>query len=151
MYSDGAAWPNDADTTQRRSFHAHITPILHISPPFHLHFTPFSPPFHPHFTPISRELTCISRVHLGPPPCPFAFQQVTGSSQSGAGDVGNALPPAVFRSGSDVDTQIKLAAIQMAVTDDVDANLRTVLRLLDRAASERPQLVVLPELCNHLS
>jgi nitrilase len=46
---------------------------------------------------------------------------------------------------------VRVAAVQMATGTDVDANLATCLRMLDRAAKERPALVVLPEFANHLS
>lgn len=47
--------------------------------------------------------------------------------------------------------KVRVAAVQLAVGVDVDANLRTCLRLIDEAARSQPQLVVLPEFCNHLS
>ena len=40
---------------------------------------------------------------------------------------------------------------QFGVGSDVDANLNTCLRMLDQAAAARPDLVVLPEFCNHSS
>jgi predicted amidohydrolase len=46
---------------------------------------------------------------------------------------------------------IRVAAVQLAVTDDVNANLDTCLRLIDEAASHHPELIVLPEFCNHLA
>ncbi|MFV8784222.1 nitrilase-related carbon-nitrogen hydrolase [Microbulbifer sp. SA54] len=46
---------------------------------------------------------------------------------------------------------IRVAAAQFHVGTDVDKNLGTVLRMLDRAAEVHPDLVVLPEFCNHLS
>jgi predicted amidohydrolase len=46
----------------------------------------------------------------------------------------------------------RVAALQLATTDDVDENLATCLRLIDRAAVEHaPELMVLPEFCNHIS
>lgn len=46
---------------------------------------------------------------------------------------------------------IRVAATQMAAGTDVDQNLQTCLRVLDKAAEHKPDLVVLPEFCNHLS
>ena len=37
------------------------------------------------------------------------------------------------------------------MTEDVEANLATCLRMIDRAAAERAEVVVLPEFCNHVS
>lgn len=48
-------------------------------------------------------------------------------------------------------TTLRVAAAQFATGTDVDANLATVLRMLDQAAATGAQLVVLPEFCNHLS
>jgi predicted amidohydrolase len=45
----------------------------------------------------------------------------------------------------------RVAAVQYAVTTDVDANLATALRLVDAAAVEGAQVVVLPEFGNHVS
>ena len=47
--------------------------------------------------------------------------------------------------------KIRIAVAQFAVGADVDENLGVCLRNLDRAAQERPDLVVLPEFCNHAS
>lgn len=46
---------------------------------------------------------------------------------------------------------VRVAAVQFAVGDDLDANLATCLRLIDRAAEHRPHLLVLPEFVNHLA
>ncbi|WP_243057061.1 carbon-nitrogen hydrolase family protein [Nocardioides sp. SR21] len=46
---------------------------------------------------------------------------------------------------------LRVAAVQFAVTEDVDENLATCLRMTDRAAAEGAQVVVLPEFCNHVS
>ncbi|MBB5210146.1 nitrilase-related carbon-nitrogen hydrolase [Microbulbifer hydrolyticus] len=46
---------------------------------------------------------------------------------------------------------IRVAAAQFHVGTDVDTNLATVLRMLDEAAAVSPDLIVLPEFCNHLS
>ena len=46
---------------------------------------------------------------------------------------------------------VRMAAVQFAVTEDVEANLATCLRMIDRAAAEDAQVVVLPEFCNHVS
>jgi predicted amidohydrolase len=45
---------------------------------------------------------------------------------------------------------MRVAAVQMAVTDDKDANLETADRLVDDAARQGGRLVVLPELFNLL-
>ncbi len=47
--------------------------------------------------------------------------------------------------------KVRVAAVQFAAGSDVEANLATCLRMLDLAAKERPDLVVLPEFANHLS
>jgi predicted amidohydrolase len=46
---------------------------------------------------------------------------------------------------------VRVAAVQFAVGQDVSANLASCLRMIDQAAAERADLVVLPEFCNHLS
>lgn len=46
---------------------------------------------------------------------------------------------------------VRVAAVQYAVTEEVDDNLATALRMTDRAAAEGAQVVVLPEFCNHVS
>ena len=46
---------------------------------------------------------------------------------------------------------IRAAAVQLAVTNDVAANLATCCRLIDEAAQRRPHIVTLPEFCNHLA
>ena len=46
---------------------------------------------------------------------------------------------------------MRVAVAQFGVGPDVDANLDTCLRMLDEAAAVRPDLVVLPEFCNHAS
>ena len=46
---------------------------------------------------------------------------------------------------------LRVAAAQFAVGTDVDANLAACVRMLDAAAAEGADLVVLPEVCNHLS
>ena len=46
---------------------------------------------------------------------------------------------------------MRVAAVQFAVTEDVEANLATCLRMIDRAAADGAQVVVLPEFCNHVS
>jgi predicted amidohydrolase len=47
--------------------------------------------------------------------------------------------------------KVRVAAIQCAIGTDVDQNLATCLRLLDKAAAGGAALAVLPEFCNHLS
>jgi predicted amidohydrolase len=46
---------------------------------------------------------------------------------------------------------VRVAAVQFAVTDDVAANLATCLRLIDCAAEQRPDVMVLPEFINHIA
>ncbi|MEM1113626.1 MAG: carbon-nitrogen hydrolase family protein [Pseudomonadota bacterium] len=46
---------------------------------------------------------------------------------------------------------IRVAAVQFHAGPDIDANLTTCLEWLDRATACEPDLVVLPEFCNHLS
>ena len=46
---------------------------------------------------------------------------------------------------------VRVAAVQFAVTEDVEANLATCLRMTDRAVADGAQVVVLPEFCNHVS
>lgn len=45
----------------------------------------------------------------------------------------------------------RVAAVQLAVTEDTEANLATCLRLIDEAAAQGAEVVVLPEFCNHVS
>ncbi|MEM7119350.1 MAG: carbon-nitrogen hydrolase family protein [Chloroflexota bacterium] len=47
--------------------------------------------------------------------------------------------------------KIRVAAAQLGVTDDVEQNLVACCRLLDEAAKVKPDLVVLPEFCNHVA
>ncbi|MEV0898832.1 nitrilase-related carbon-nitrogen hydrolase [Actinoplanes sp. NPDC049802] len=46
---------------------------------------------------------------------------------------------------------VRVAAAQIEAGQDVAANLAACLRVIDAAAEQRAQLVVLPEFCNHLS
>ena len=46
---------------------------------------------------------------------------------------------------------LRVAAVQFATGTDLDENLATCLRMLDVAAAEGAELVVMPEFCNHLS
>lgn len=46
---------------------------------------------------------------------------------------------------------LRVAAAQFHVGSDIEANLASCLRMLDAAAAEKPDVVVLPEFCNHLS
>ncbi|MEV0590716.1 nitrilase-related carbon-nitrogen hydrolase [Nonomuraea cavernae] len=46
---------------------------------------------------------------------------------------------------------VRVAAAQFDVGQDVDANLATCLRMIDSAAGQGAELIVLPEFCNHLS
>lgn len=52
---------------------------------------------------------------------------------------------------ANMKTLVRVAAAQFAVTTDIQANLQTCLRVIDEAAMHKPQLVVLPEFCNHLA
>jgi predicted amidohydrolase len=45
---------------------------------------------------------------------------------------------------------MRIAVVQFEVTDDVEANLQTCLRMIEQAQAEcDPDLIVLPEYCNH--
>ncbi|MFI6817516.1 carbon-nitrogen hydrolase family protein [Nonomuraea sp. NPDC050328] len=46
---------------------------------------------------------------------------------------------------------VRVAAVQYEVGTDIAANLATTLRLIDAAAAEGAELIVLPEFCHHLS
>jgi len=46
--------------------------------------------------------------------------------------------------------KIRVSAIQFAVTEDVDANLATILRMIDEAAQKKPDIIVTPEFINHI-
>jgi predicted amidohydrolase len=46
---------------------------------------------------------------------------------------------------------VRVAAAQFSNGTDVSENLATVLRMIDLAALEQPEVMVLPEFCNHLS
>lgn len=45
--------------------------------------------------------------------------------------------------------KIRVAALQCGAGDDVAANLATCLRMIDEAARHQPDVMVLPEFCNH--
>jgi predicted amidohydrolase len=45
---------------------------------------------------------------------------------------------------------IRVSAIQFAVTEDVNANLATALRMIDTAAQHKPHIIVTPEFINHI-
>ena len=49
------------------------------------------------------------------------------------------------------ESQIRVACAQFATGDDVEANLAACLRAIDNARQHQPDLLVLPEFCNHLS
>jgi predicted amidohydrolase len=49
------------------------------------------------------------------------------------------------------NSTVRVAAAQFFVGADIDANLATCLRMLDEAANCKPDIIVLPEFCNHLS
>ena len=45
---------------------------------------------------------------------------------------------------------MRVAVVQFEVTDNIEANLQTCLRIIDQAQAEcEPDLIVLPEYCNH--
>ncbi len=46
---------------------------------------------------------------------------------------------------------IRVAALQFGAGNDVKANLAKCVEMIDKAAAEKPDLMVLPEFCNHLS
>ena len=49
-------------------------------------------------------------------------------------------------------SKVRVAAAQLGVGTDLDENLATCRRMIDRAVAEcRPDLLVLPEFCNHLA
>ena len=45
----------------------------------------------------------------------------------------------------------RVAAVQFASGTDLDSNLETCLRMIDQAARIEPDIMVLPEFCNHIS
>lgn len=47
--------------------------------------------------------------------------------------------------------KVRVAAVQFGAGNDIEANLAKCLEMIDRAAQEKPDLMVLPEFCNHLS
>jgi nitrilase len=60
----------------------------------------------------------------------------------------------VYRNGSalmSITTKVRAAAAQFHIGADLEKNLATCLRALDKAGAEKPDIVVLPEFCNHLS
>jgi predicted amidohydrolase len=46
---------------------------------------------------------------------------------------------------------VRVAAVQLGAGVDLEANLATCLRMIDEAAGHGPDLIVLPEFCNHAS
>ncbi|MCD4524402.1 nitrilase-related carbon-nitrogen hydrolase [Nocardioides sp. cx-173] len=48
-------------------------------------------------------------------------------------------------------TVVRVAAVQFAVSEDVEANLATALRMTDAAAARGARIVVLPEFTHHVS
>ena len=46
---------------------------------------------------------------------------------------------------------IRVSAVQFATGTDLTQNLATALRMIDQAANNNPDLIVLPEFCNHAS
>ena len=47
-------------------------------------------------------------------------------------------------------SKIRVSAIQFAVTSDVEDNLAIVLRMIDQAAQDKPDIIVTPEFINHI-
>ena len=65
-----------------------------------------------------------------------------------------AAEPAVVRAVDGPNPtagHIRVAAVQFGVGTDVEDNLATCLRMIDAAAAESPQILVLPEFSNHVS
>lgn len=54
-------------------------------------------------------------------------------------------------STSKPENTVRVAAAQFAVGADLEANLETCCRMIRKAAECNPDLIVLPEFCNHLS
>ena len=54
-------------------------------------------------------------------------------------------------SAIDDQAMTRVAALQFASGTDVNENLQTCLRMIEKAASYQPQLMVLPEFSNHIS
>jgi len=52
---------------------------------------------------------------------------------------------------TDTSSSIRVAATQFASTSVVDDNLDTCVRMIRTAAESSPDLIVLPEFCNHIS
>ena len=46
---------------------------------------------------------------------------------------------------------VRVAAVQFATGVDVEDNLQTCLRLIDKASKDKPDILVMPEFCNHSS
>lgn len=46
---------------------------------------------------------------------------------------------------------LRVTAVQFAVTEDVEENLATCLRMTEKAVAEGARVVVLPEFGNHVS
>ncbi len=76
---------------------------------------------------------------------------IAGSLGAGTG-AASALerPDAMLVPGRKTPT-MRVAAVQLAIGADVEANLKTCLRMIDAAAACQPNLIVLPEFCNHWS
>jgi predicted amidohydrolase len=47
------------------------------------------------------------------------------------------------------EPKIRVSAVQFGVGTEVAENLETCLRMIDQAAADHPQFIVLPEFCNH--
>jgi len=47
--------------------------------------------------------------------------------------------------------EVRIAACQYGVTTDVEANLATAMRMIDLAATEKPDVIMTPEFVNHVS
>jgi predicted amidohydrolase len=76
---------------------------------------------------------------------------IAGSIGAGTSALsGPERPDAMLVAGRKAPT-MRVAAVQLAVGADVEANLQTCLRMIDAAAACQPNLIVLPEFCNHWS
>lgn len=56
-----------------------------------------------------------------------------------------------MQTGAQEPGTVRVAAVQFGAGFDEDENLATCLRMIDTAAAQKPQLIVLPEFLNHAS
>ncbi len=74
------------------------------------------------------------------------------SAGAAVGAIALGTPAAAASAASaPASRMMRVAAVQLAIGGDVDENLKTCLRMIDQAAALRPDLIVLPEFCNHWS